>query len=96
MPKLVKASFSSSITLSVPEYERLLRRIERLEKHVLRRLKPASAPNSTKDLRPFQQKEVENNTVKRIMKVRKTNPKGVNALTAEDYKFYRQFRHRFV
>lgn len=95
MPKLVRASFDSSINLTVPVYERLLRRIERLERQVLKK-KPVSAPKSTSDNRPFQAKSVENNTVKRINKVLKSDPKGINALTAEDYKFYRQYRHRFV
>ena len=94
MPTLVKAANSLSINLTINEYERLLRRIERLERHVLRRIE--KTPAVKVDNRPFQQKEVENNTVKRITKILKTNPKGINALTAEDYKFFRTHRHRFV
>lgn len=93
MPTLVKAA-ALSIQLTINEYERLLRRIERLEKHVLKRIEKPAAPKV--DNRPFQQKEVENNTVLRIKKILKSNPKGINALTAPDYEFFRKNRHRFT
>lgn len=89
---LVKAA-AQSVDLTINEYQRLIRRIERLEKHVLKRLsKPVPVAS---DKRPFQEKQVQNNQVNRIAKILKSDPRGIHALDKVDYDFYRANRIRF-
>lgn len=93
MATLVKAAAAQSVDLTINEYQRLIRRIERLEKHVLKRLsKPAPVAS---DKRPFQEKQVQNNQVNRIAKILKSDPRGIHALDKVDYDFYRANRIRF-